>query len=104
MFDLFVFRNHVNVHLPIHKLDGKNYATWTSDVKLWLESSRYLGYLTLKGTDIALYDFSRWKRLDAHLYMVPKSTIQSSLKQMFRAYGTCYEVWEHVKLLYTYNT
>jgi len=96
-----LFTTHVNVHLPIDKLDGKNYATWASNVKLWLESQGYLDHLTLKVIDIALHDFSCWKRVDAHLCMILKSTIQSSLKQMFRTYDTYYEVWEHTKLLYT---
>jgi len=54
-----VFTTHVNVHLPIDKLDGKNYATWNSNVKLWLESQGYLDHLTLKVTDIAPSDFPR---------------------------------------------
>jgi len=36
--------------------------------------------------------------------MVFKNTNQSSLKQMFCAYGTCSEVWEQAKLLYTNDT
>jgi len=83
-------------------LDGKNYATWESDVKLWLES--WVDHLTVKRTNVAFDDFFRWKRIEAYLYMATKNTIHSSLKAMFRAYGTCYEVWEHAKLLYTNDT
>ena len=36
--------------------------------------------------------------------MVLKSTIHSSLKQNFRSYKTCSEIWEHAKLLYTNDT
>ena len=36
--------------------------------------------------------------------MVLKSTIYSSLKQIFRSYETCSEIWEHAKLLYTNDT
>jgi len=36
MSDLSVFPPNVNVHLPIDKLDGKNYSTWAFNVKLWL--------------------------------------------------------------------
>jgi len=36
--------------------------------------------------------------------MVLKSTIHSSLKQIFRSYETCSEIWEHAKLLYTNDT
>jgi len=39
--------------LPIDKLDGKNYTTRESDVKLWLENQGYLDHLTLKVTDVA---------------------------------------------------
>jgi len=54
--------------------------------------------------DIAPGGFSRWKRIDAHKCMVLKNMIQSSLKQMFRTYATCSEVWEQAKLLYTNDT
>jgi len=36
--------------------------------------------------------------------MVLKNTIHSSLKQMFRVYNTCSELWEQAKLLYTNDT
>jgi len=36
--------------------------------------------------------------------MVLKSTIDSSLKQIFRSYETCSEMWGHAKLLYTNDT
>ena len=55
-------------------------------------------------TDIVPGDFSRWKRIDDHICMVLKNTIQSSLKQMLSAYNTCSEVWEQAKLLYTNDT
>jgi len=99
--DLPAFTTNVDVHLPIDKLDDKNYTTWVFHVKLWLESQGYLNYLTLKVTNIALGDFPRWKIIDAHLCMVLKNTIQSHLKPIFRAYDTCYEVSELTKLLYT---
>jgi len=38
MSDSLVFPPNVNVQLPIDKLDGKNYTTWASDMKLWLKS------------------------------------------------------------------
>ena len=40
-------------------------------------------------------------KIDAQLWIVIKSTIHSSLKQIFRTYETCSEVWEQAKLLYT---
>jgi len=58
----------------------------------------------LKVTNIAPDDFPGWKRSEAHLCMVLKNPIQSSLKQMFSAYDTCYEVWKQVKSLYTNDT
>jgi len=57
MSDSSSFTNNVNVHLPIDKLDGKNYATWVVDVKLWLESQAYVDHLTLKVINNALGDF-----------------------------------------------
>jgi len=36
--------------------------------------------------------------------MVLKSTIHSPLKQIFRSYEICSEIWEHAKLLYTNDT
>jgi len=42
--------------------------------------------------------------MDDHVCMVLKNTIQSSLKQNFRAYKTCSEVLEECKLLYTNDT
>ena len=90
--------------MPIDKLDGKNYSTWASDVKLWLESQGYLDHLTLKVTDVDPTVFPRWKRIDAYLCMVLKNTIHASLKPLFHAYNTSYEVWEHAKLLYTNDT
>jgi len=69
--------------LPFEKLDGMNYVTWALDIKLWPESQGYADHLTKKVYDITLGDFLRWKRIDAHICMVLKNTIQSSFKQMF---------------------
>jgi len=38
--------NYVNVHLSIDKLDGTNYDTWASDIRLWLKSQGYVDQLT----------------------------------------------------------
>jgi len=92
MFDSSFFPPNVNVHLPIDKLDGKNYSTWASNVKFWLESQGYLDHLTLKVTDVDPTEFPRWKRIDAHLCMVLKNMIHGSLKPLFCAYDTIYEV------------
>ena len=42
-----IYTNYVNVHLSIDKLDGTNYDTWASDIKLWLKSQGYVDHLTL---------------------------------------------------------
>jgi len=34
--DSSIYTNYVNFHLSINKLDGTNYDTLTSDIKLWL--------------------------------------------------------------------
>ncbi|XP_052737011.1 uncharacterized protein LOC128197982 [Vigna angularis] len=102
--DPSIYTNYVNVHLSIDKLDGTNYATWASDIKLWLKSQGYLDHLTQNVTTAPIDDTSRWMKIDAQLCIVIKSTIHSSLKQMFRSYETCSEVWAQAKLLYTNDT
>ena len=46
----------------------------------------------------------RWLKIDSQLCIVIKSTMHSSLKQIFRTYETCSEVWDQAKLLYTNDT
>jgi len=99
-----VYTNYVNVHLYIDKLDGTNYVTWASDIKLWLKSQGYEDHLTQSVTTVAADEASRWTKIDAQLCIVIKSTITSSLKQMFRSYETCSDVWAQAKLLYTNDT
>ena len=88
--------NYVNVHLSIDKLNGTNYDTWSSDIRLWLKSQGY--------SDVAENEVSHWSKIDAQLCIILKLTIHSSLKQIFRSYETCSEVWEQAKLLYTNDT
>jgi len=104
MFDSSIFPPNINVYLPIDKLDGTNYSTWAFDIKLWLESQGYLDHLTLKVTNVDTTKFPRWKRIDAHICMILKNTIHTSLKPLFHAYDTSYEDWEQAKLLYTNDT
>ena len=42
-----IYTNYVNVHLSIDKLDGTNYDTWASDIKLWLKSQGYVDHLPI---------------------------------------------------------
>ena len=77
------YTNYVNVHLSIDKLDGKNYDTWASDIRLWLKSQGYVDHLTTSVANVPENEVSRWLKIDAQLCMVLKSTIHSSLKQIF---------------------
>jgi len=97
-----IYTNYVNVHLSIYKLDGTNYDTWASDIKLWLKSQDYVDHLT--HPNVAENEVFLWFKIDSQLCVVIKSTIHSSLKQIFRTYETCSEVWEQAKLLYTNDT
>jgi len=84
-------------------LDGTNYDTWTSDIKLWLKSQGYyVDHLT--GPIVAENEVSSWLKIDVQLCIIIKSTIYSSLKQIFHTYETCSKVWEQAKLLYTNDT
>ena len=91
------------MHVFIEKLDGTN-DTRTSNIKLWLKSQSYVDHLTQSVVTITENEISRWLKIDAQLCIVLKSTIHSSLKQIFRAYEPCSAVWEQAKLLYTNYT
>ena len=97
MLDLSIYTNYVNVHLSFDKLDGTNYDTWASDIKLWLKNG-YVDHLT--HPNVAENEVCRWLKIDAQLCIVIKFTIHSSLKQFFRIYETCLEVWKQAKLLH----
>jgi len=98
------YTNYVNVHMSTNKLDGTNYDTWASDIRLWLKSQGYVDHLTTSIVNVPEDEVSRWSKIDAQLCMVLKSTIHLSLKQTFRSYETCSEFWEHAKLLYMNDT
>jgi len=102
MHDLSIYINYVNVLLSIDKLDGTNYDTWASDIKLWLKSQGYVDHLTRP--NVTENEICRRSKIDAQLCIVIKSTIHSSLKQIFHTYETCSEGWEQAKLLYTNDT
>ena len=46
MPDSSIYTNYINVHLSIDKLDGTNYDTWASNIKLWLKSQGDVDHLT----------------------------------------------------------
>jgi len=98
------YTNYVNVHLSIDKLDDTNYDTWASNIRLWLKSQGYVDHLTTSVANVPENEVSRWSKIDAQLRIVLKSTIHSSLKQIFCSFETYSEIWEHVKLLYTNDT
>ena len=102
MPDSSIYTNYVNVHISIDKLDGTNYDTWASYIKLWLKSQGYVDHLT--HPTLAENEVFRWLKIEAQLCIGIKSTIHSSLKQIFHTYETCSEVWEQAKLLYTNDT
>jgi len=102
MSDPPFYTNYDNVHLSINKLNGTNYDTWTSYIKLWLKIQGYVDHLTRP--NVVENEVSHWLKIDAQLCIVIKFTIQSSLKQIFRTYETCSEVWEQAKLLYINDT
>ena len=54
------YTNYVNVHLSIDKLDGKNYDTWASDIRLWLKSQGYVDHLTTSVANVPENEVSRW--------------------------------------------
>ena len=47
MLNSSIYTNYVNVHLSIDKLDGTNYDTWASNIKLWLKSQGYVDHCTV---------------------------------------------------------
>ena len=73
-----VYTNYVNVHLSIDKLDGTNYATWASDIKLWLKSQGYKDHLIQSVTTVVADEVSRWTKNDAQyaLLLSPSLTLR----------------------------
>ena len=74
------FTNFVSVLLFTDKLDGSNYDSWTSYIKLWLTGKDYADHLTKKADDVPAADCPQWIRIDAQLCNVIKSTIHPFIK------------------------
>ena len=102
--DAVVFTNYVTAPLSIDKLDGSNYDSWASDIKLWLKGQGYVDHLTTKEESVPPADLSKWSKIDAQLCSIIKSTIHPSLKQIFCSHDTCESVWEQARALYTNDT
>jgi len=90
--DPSIYTNYVNVHLSTDKLTGPNYATWSSDGRLWLKSQRYLDHLVPKAPTLSPAENDRWETIDAQLCVILKGTLDPSLKQLFRSYETCAKI------------
>src|ERR1044072_7865233 len=99
-----IFTSYVTTPLAVDKLDGTNYDSWASNIKLWLRGQDYEAHLTTKADSIADAERARWKKIDAQLCSLIKSTISPSLKQIFRSHETCVSVWSQAKVLYTNDT
>ena len=83
-------------------MDGTNYETWASDIKLWFKSQVHVDHLTC--SNVVKNEVSRWLKIDVQLCIVIKSSIHLFLNQFFLTYETCSKVWERAKLLYTNDT
>jgi len=59
-------------------LDGTNYATWASDIKLWLKSQGYKDHLIQSVTTVVADEVSRWTKNDAQyaLLLSPSLTLR----------------------------
>jgi len=86
-FDSSIYTNYVNVYFSIPKLDDTIYEIWASYVKLWLKSQRYVDHISQNVSTIGFVAVTRWLKIDAQL------CINSSLKQPFYSYKTCFEIW-----------
>jgi len=40
-YNFSILTNYINVHLSFGKLNGTNYDTWASNMKLWLKGQNY---------------------------------------------------------------
>ena len=99
--DASVFTNLVTAPLSTDKLDGSNYDSWASDIKLWLKGQGYVDHLTTREDSVAEAERQKWSKIDAQLYDIIKSTIHPSVKQIFRSHDTCESVWSQAQSLYT---
>lgn len=90
--------------LSVEKLDGTNYATWSSDISLWITGLGYKEHLTNTSDSVSATERPQWVKIDAQLCSVIKSTIHPTLKPIFRPHDTCESVWTEARSLYTNST
>ena len=80
-------------------------ATMTlGQLTLWLCGQGYEDHLTHTEDSVPEAERPRWKKIDAQLCSIIKSTINPSQRQIFRFHITCAAVWEQAKALYTNAT
>ena len=82
-------------------IGGSNYLSWSASVELWFTGQGYEVHLTKKLDNIPDDDKPTWKKVDAQLCSLLWMSINSKLLPIFRAYKTCYTLWEKAKTLYT---
>lgn len=96
-----IFTNYITSPLSVEKLNRSNYDSWSGDIKLWVEGQEYEDHLTQSIDKVSDKDKSMWKKIDAQLCSVIKSTIHPDIKPIFRPHVTCESVWSQAKKLYT---
>jgi len=82
-------------------LNGSNYDSWYGDITLWIEGQKYKDHLAKLIEKVPTGEKSTWKKIDAHLFNVIKSTLHPDIKPIFRPRVTCESVWSQAKKLYT---
>jgi hypothetical protein len=96
-----IFTNYITSPLSVEKLNGSNYDSWSGDIKLWVEGQEYEDHLTKSIDKVPENEKSMWKKIDAQLCSVIKSTLHPDIKPIFRPHVTCESVWSQAKKLYT---
>lgn len=87
-----IFINYVTSPLSVEKLNGPNYDSWFGDIKLWVKGIKYEDHLTKSIDRVPSSKKSTWKKIDAQLRSVIKSTLHLDIKPIFRPHVTCESV------------